>query len=83
VTKVILNDKEWIEDREEEHEKEELLMPFNHLKQEPCRCFWSEDGQCLLGEDNTQENCPFYANRINPQTGEAWGPVNKPPGWPR
>lgn len=32
-------------------------MPFKYRLIEPCRCFWSEGGRCLLGEDNTQETC--------------------------
>lgn len=35
-------------------------MPFRYRLIEPCRCFWSEGGCCLLEEDNTQETCAHW-----------------------
>jgi hypothetical protein len=44
-----------------------------------CRCFWWEEEGCLLGEEGAQEMCPMHMERMNPETGEARGPVASPP----
>jgi hypothetical protein len=47
----------------------------------PCRCFWAdEDGTCAREMIPVkQEGCPLHAYRINPMTGEKWGPLEGPP----
>jgi nitrite reductase/ring-hydroxylating ferredoxin subunit len=42
-------------------------------------CFWAEEGECLQGEDTTQENCPIYASRIDAMTGQPLGPLHPAP----
>ena len=47
----------------------------------PCRCFWANgDGTCAREMIPVkQEGCPLHAYRINPMTGEKWGPLEGPP----